>query len=314
MNIKSLESVHDRFYGLHQLSPRRGCPLNKKEEFNPFFIIGSGRSGNTLLRRILYSHPDIYIPPETYVLGRSIKLFRQNRHLSWAETVHTILAQFEFHQEFETFNISLRPLVNSLVEVPLKSRSLSFILNSFYCYCASESNKSFKRWGDKTPLNTFCLDDILSVFPDAQFIHLVRDGCDASYSYLRSGIYRDIEGAAQRWTDSVKAASKFVENHPGHCFEVRYENLVSKPEESIKQICDFLNIEFRKKMLLLSSNIYDMGDVTMRPHHRQILQPISTNSIGKGRSNLSIEEKQTIERIINGELERLNYEPCTSSY
>src|SRR5438876_7266314 len=69
-------------------------PLHRNEGFRPFFIVGAPRSGNTLLRRFLTSHPDLSIPPETYVLGSCIKVFRANRHLSWELLVELMLARF----------------------------------------------------------------------------------------------------------------------------------------------------------------------------------------------------------------------------
>lgn len=54
-------------------------PLNNNEDYKPFFIIGSGRSGNTLLRRILTKKNGIVIPPETYVLGKVIRLHKAHK-------------------------------------------------------------------------------------------------------------------------------------------------------------------------------------------------------------------------------------------
>ena len=48
----------------------KGRPLHSTVRYMPFFIIGSGRSGNTLLRTILETHPEVHIPPETYVIGK----------------------------------------------------------------------------------------------------------------------------------------------------------------------------------------------------------------------------------------------------
>ena len=52
-----------------------GYRLRGQERYRPFFIIGAARSGNTLLRRVLYAHPEIHIPPETFVLRAAIRKF-----------------------------------------------------------------------------------------------------------------------------------------------------------------------------------------------------------------------------------------------
>lgn len=310
MKLAYLNKIHDHFYGLHQLNPRRGYPLQNGENYRPFFIIGSGRSGNTLLRRILYSSPDIFIPPETYVLGRVVNLFKQNRHLDWKQIVYLILAQFEYHREFETFDLSLRPLAYELEKAPRGARSLAFLLDSFYQYCAKSKDKAFCRWGDKTPLNTFFLDEISSIFPHAQYIHLVRDGCDAIPSYVKSGIYLDIESAAQRWCDSIKKARKFISENSNNSIEIKYEKLVSEPEIVTRKIRDFLEIDFFEKMLVSDQSIEKLGDVVLRKHHNEVLNPISISGIGKGRSSLSDHDRQLLHKIIERELTELGYESC----
>ncbi len=78
-----------------------GYPLRGEERFRPFFIIGVGRSGNTLFRRILTAHSELHIPPETFVLGECIRKFkRYGRWLDWPDAVSLIMGLFAFHPEF----------------------------------------------------------------------------------------------------------------------------------------------------------------------------------------------------------------------
>lgn len=284
---------------------------NESDDYEPFFIIGSGRSGNTLLRRILNSNKEIHIPPETYMLREIIFSFKQGYALNWRNQVYLALAYFSFHREFETFEMDLKPLVKTLLDVPEEKRSLAFLLNSFYLYHASINNKKPIKWGDKTPINTFCLNEIYSVFPKAQFIHIIRDGCDVIPSYVRAGIYEDNSSAAIRWRDSINAAEKFIERYPDICFQIKYEDLVMEPESVSKQVCDFLGIEHNAAMLEIDKEAWEkMGDVSMRKHHENVLQPISSSSIGKGRKSLDENDRQSIRNIINSKLIQYGYEPC----
>ena len=212
--LKTIREYYDYFYGLKQINPFLGYPLNNQENYRPFFIIGSGRCGSTLLRRILYSYPNFHIPPETYVLKEVIQTFKQNRHLSWKHLVYLTLSTLEYHPEFKIFEIdSLRDLVHQIIEIPQNQKSLAVILNNFYHYHARLNGKNCCRWGDKTPINTFCLEDIAAVFPDAQFIHIIRDGCDVVYSMIECGRYSKIEDAANRWMNSIKYARSFRQLH-----------------------------------------------------------------------------------------------------
>lgn len=288
--------------------PWGGYPWQRGEEIRPFFIVGSGRSGNTLLRRILCAHSELYIPPETYVLGRVIRLFRRYRRLPWSDLVHLILAQFQFHAQFETFEINLGSLTQSLLVLASKRRSLATILDQFYRFHARSKGVDCQRWGDKTPVNVFHLENIYQVFPQAHFIHMVRDGCDVAASYLQAGLYQDVAEAGKRWQLAVETAERFSRRHPEAFLEIRYESLVSAPQETMQQICDFLGIEYEVGMLKSVNHVLMMGDVSRLQHHQQVGQPISAVNIGKGRKTLTISQKQQLAHLINPTLNRLGYE------
>ncbi len=289
-NILFLEKKYINFFGI---------PLHKNEDYLPFFIVGSGRSGNTLLRRILNNHSELYIPPETYVLGSSIQDSFLYPQLGWANTVSLIYSNFEYNEEFETFNIkSLKHLYASVSKVPKDMRSIAYILNSFYEEYRKHNNIKSKRWGDKTPLNTFAMHELYSVFPKSKFIHIIRDPYDSIASYVKSGIYDNLEDATYRWKISLELAFEFEKKYPLAYTEIYYEDMVSNTEFEIKKLCDFLNIEFEDTMLSMK-NIDSLGDVGMREHHKKVMKPIDKTSIGKGKRTLNRKEIKIINGIID---------------
>ncbi len=303
----------DFLYRIKQAFPFTGYPLHKRENYRPFFIVGSGRSGNTLLRRILGTHPGVHIPPETYVLGPSIQLFARYNNMKWPSLVRLILSQFEYYPEFGTFDITLRPLVNHLDKLPESKRSLAYLLDNFYRYHAEVQAIDCIRWGDKTPMNTFWLGRIFSVFPDAKFINMIRDGVDVIASYLQAGIYRNLEEAALRWHHSLRLASQFNKNHPGIMLDVYYEDLVTTPESTVQNICRFLDIEYQPGMLeVKNSQVEKMGDIGVYDHLKNVRNSINPDSIGKGRQQLSDEEKKRLEKLIGNIMKQYGYLPCTA--
>jgi protein-tyrosine sulfotransferase len=310
MEISLKKSIPDNLLWIKKFFSLSTTPFNRNEDYRPFFIIGSGRSGNTLLRRILFTHPDLHIPPESYVLGEITKMFIINRNMVWKELVYLTLSYFEYYPEFGTFNLpTLRPLAQQLLDTPIERRSLAYILDSFYRHHAKVIGNSCKRWGDKTPLNTFSLERIFNIFPNAQFIHIVRDGCDVVYSYIQAGIYSSLEDAANRWNLSVEEASSFTHRHPSCSMQIKYEDLVQNSDITILDLCKFLEEEYFQEMVT-STNLEKMGDVMMRDHHKNIARPIFTSSIGRGRKNFGHEEKSILQGIIGEELERMGYEKC----
>lgn len=276
-----------------------GIPLQKNENLYPFFIVGSGRSGNTLLRRVLNNHSELYIPPETYDIGRSIRQSIRYPQMLWSDLVSLIYSNFEFHSEFETFEInSLNTLYQRIVKIDKNQQSVAYILNSFYEYYKEVHNIKAKRWGDKTPLNTFSMNEIQAVFPNAKFIHMVRNPYDSISSFVKAGLQKDIRSATLRWKSAVETAFEFGDRDPNNYMEVYYDELVISPESEANKVCTFLNLDYEAQML--ETNVKKIrGDVQMREHHRKVSQPIDVNSIGKGMKSLNNNEVDVINNILN---------------
>lgn len=296
-------------YRTARLLSARGYPLHRNESYAPFFIVGSGRSGNTLLRRILQASVEVHIPPETFVLGTAIKQYACERYMPWPYLVRLVLGTFEFHAEFDKFGISLQTLARALIDLPERDRSLARILDAFYRYHGTATQQGFVRWGDKTPLNAFCTDWILAVFPDARFIHMVRDGADAVRSYVAAGLQPDVDSAARRWRRSVRAVETFARRHPDRCHVVRYESLVTQPVETVRGVCDFLGFAFDALMLDGLGHSEALSDLSSYEHMDNVGKPISRDSIGKGRRELTHEQKARAQALIGLDLRRLGYDP-----
>lgn len=286
----------------------KGRPLHSTVRYMPFFIIGSGRSGNTLLRAILETHPEVHIPPETYVIGKVINDYIRYSRLPWSILLKVILAEFEYYPEFATFGISLRELYNKLKETTQKERNLAYILHSLYIYHAQSVLKKAKRWGDKTPMNTFYLDKIYSVFPDSRFIHIIRDGRDVVLSYMKMGRYNTIQESADRWFRSVQKAIEFGRRYPKQYIEFRYEDLVRSPKNTIQYVCDFLGLEFIDIMLRHHEMNLNLGDVEVRAHHEKVKNAINVASIGNWRQHFKTEEIVRLNARIGPLLDQLGYE------
>ena len=278
---------------------RLNRPLHNNEDIKPFFIVGSGRSGNTLLRRILNNHEDLYIPPETYMLGKSIRQYLFLPFLPWTVLTKTIYRNFLTHPEFSTFGISsLDALLKRVADCPKKERSLAYALDGFYQEYARSNSISSQRWGDKTPLNTFFMEEIHAVFPKAKFIHMLRNPYDVVASYLDTGLYKNEEEALNRWLESVIAVKEFRILHPDVCVEVRYETLVSNPGKVVDKVCSFLEIDFGLDLLAVKDEEMILGDVVNLKHHANVMNPISQDSIGKGKRRLSEEQISRMKAII----------------
>lgn len=291
----------------------RAHPLHRSEGYRPFFIVGSGRSGTTLLRRILMASSEMHIPPEIYCLGTVIEFFRRNRHMSWPYLVNTVLSYYGLSKHHNGFDFTLRPLAQELEQIPTESRSLALIINSIYHYHGKATQQTFTRWGDKAPNNSFNLYRISALFPDAQYIHSVRDGVDVVGSCLAFGRFDSLEATAARWRISVRTVENFIRRHKKASFRVRYEELVRNPLAVIPVLCEFLDVPFIESMIHDLTPAKQMGDVGKLAHLSNVRKPITTTSIGKGRRDMSHTEKTKLQKLIGRELKQMGYPPATEA-
>lgn len=247
---------------------------------SPIFIVGSGRSGNTLVRRILINEPSIYIPPETYVLGQLIKEFQVHSKSEWSFLIRLVLSQLSLSEDFHYFPTPyLRPLYMKLVDMSIEKRSLSTILNEFYLFMANIVKPGVTRWGDKTPLNTASIFDIYEVFPNAQFVHLVRNVHDVCSSYVKMGRYKTFKEAAIRWRDSNNSVEKFKRTTKARIRMFKYEDLVADPEAQVKELCKFLNLSYSPSLLTNIPESSVLGDSNVS-HYSNVHKAISPKSVG----------------------------------
>jgi len=290
-----------------QVARVSALPVARAENLRPFFIIGSGRSGTTLLRRILFAHSALHIPPESYELGIAYHVYRRVRPLGWPYAVRSVLGVIGLYPEFYHFNMDLEPVEERLQAVPKDERSLAKIIDILYREHARQHKISMSRWGDKTPMNTFFLPQIDSIFPDAQYIHMLRDGCDVVESYLRTGLKEQLQDAASRWRRATQLAQQWVEQHAERAIVVRYEALSTAPEDEARRVCRFLGLPFEVAMIRKLDSVSSMGDASTLAHMKHVREPISSRYVGRGRERLSQAQRRALEQLIGRDLVRLGY-------
>jgi Sulfotransferase family len=209
------------------------------------FIVGSSRSGTTMLRLMLDSHPDLAIPPETGFLPAVSELEGQGEALR--ERFFEAIVSFPANAPaWDDFQISAEAFRSRLGEI--RPFTVADGIRLFYRLYAARFGKP--RWGDKTPLYSHHLRAIQKLLPEARFVHLVRDGRDAAVS-LRERWFspgHDIAVQATFWRDNLLAARR-EGNACRHFLEVRFEDLVREPETALRRICGFIALDFRPEML-----------------------------------------------------------------
>lgn len=212
----------------------------------PFFIVGNRRSGTTLLRLMLAAHPRLGVPPEsgfTIILGWYFGAVWFDRR-----TLDCFLDRLlteDFRQDWA--------LSREDLERPLQSRlpcNYPTIIDAVYRVYLEKNFPGAYRWGDKTTWYQHYLEDLDAYFPNAQYIHIIRDPRAVLASYRKVPHLPDdaLEVAAD-WRRSVSAIRSFGARNRTRYLEVAYEDLVVEPERELRRICSFLNETFDSMML-----------------------------------------------------------------
>lgn len=209
------------------------------------FIVGSPRSGTTLLRFMLDSHPELAIPPETGFLRLAPRMRGGGDKLR-ERFFHALVNYPEGAPSWPDFEIPEEEFRAALARVvPF---TLADGYRTFYRLYAARFGKA--RWGDKTPHYCFELRAIRRLLPEARFVHIIRDGRDAALS-LRGMWFSpgwQIETQAAYWRRCVQAARRDGLGHADY-LEVRYEDLVLDTRATLERVCAHVGLDFEEAML-----------------------------------------------------------------
>lgn len=224
-------------------SRRSARTLFMSEIHPPFpFIVGAPRSGTTLLRLMLDSHPGLAIPPETGFLPRAARL----GFLPWSLRPRLFHLATRSTPAWPDFHLDQSEFRQSLEQI--RPFTVSEGIRAFYRLYAQRHDKS--RWGDKTPLYAIEMPAIRSLLPEAHFIHIIRDGRDVALSLRKTWFTpsKDISTLARYWVRIVTTARMQGRNSSTY-FELRYEDLLADTEGKLRAICRFLQLDFDPGML-----------------------------------------------------------------
>ena len=208
-------------------------------------IVGSPRSGTTILRLMLDSHSKLTIPPETGFLALAPKLRGRGDKLR-ENFFRAVINHPEPIPAWPDFEISENAFWAALTAIAPFTVPEGF--RAFYRLYAARMGKS--RWGDKTPLYCRELDTIRRVLPEARFIHIIRDGRDSALSLrgMRFSPGWEIETQADYWRRSILSARRAGLGRPDY-IEVRYEDLILGARVALERICAFVGLSYEDSML-----------------------------------------------------------------
>jgi Sulfotransferase family len=267
----------------------------------PVIVLGVRRSGTTLLRVMLDRNPALAIPDESYFVPQLAR-----RHPTpvdpalFADDLLRLPSLVEWGLPLDAVHRRLRPRMAT-------SAAIAAIFEAY----AAERGKA--RWGDKTPLYMQYLSLLERLFPDALYVHLIRDGRDAALSFLSvpGGIVTegwghptDARGFACQWVTEIRAARRLgARVGDGRYTEVRYETLVADPAGALRRVCAFTGLDYDDGML----DYVGRTDSARKAHQQRLAEP-PRPGVRDWRTEMADDDRRRFEAVGGRLLSELGYE------
>ncbi len=285
-------------------------------EFPPVFIGGAGRSGTTLVVDMLGLHPCISPVYETDFVMQLGKLLFSGRQWSaadlrakvtrcmdeWTKPLPLRPHNKREHEQFHHgphYILFDRPFAlertAELLREALAGRAAQgfrqFVVSLFEEHCRLDGKP---RWVNKTPAYVRSLPMLEAIFPNMRFIHCVRDGRDTACSAVtRPWGPSDYRKAAEWWVNNVKPGIEFGRQYPDQYYEIRFEDLVRRPAESLGGMLGWLGEEGDANEVLRH---YQDGHVRLDP-----------SRIGEWERAFSPEDRKAFQELAGPILDHFSY-------
>lgn len=272
----------------------------EKVFLQPVFIGGCERSGTTLLGAMLGANKEVITTPEgQFIIEAYVNIEDKG-------VTQDILKRIGSSWRFKLWGMNLNYVYEQLYDQEVNYADL--ILQIVHSYSLHLGKKDQRFWIDHTPWNMRYASFLNKLFPEAKFIHIVRDGraVAASLRNVDWGIPH-IEKAARFWAEKLAyglAAEQFLGDQK--VLRVYYEELVEQTDTTIQRICQFLDLPFSHEMI--SSTGFKVPIYTASQHELIGKKP-DKNRIFSWKNELSLRQVEIFESIVGDLLTFMGYQP-----
>lgn len=263
---------------------------------NPIFIAGLERSGTSLIFALLASHPNIAMTRRTNLWTY---FYNQYGDLSKPENFERCLERMMRYKRLVKLEPDPERIRKEFWQGETTYTRLFALIEEHF---AEKSGKP--RWGDKSLNTERYADPILEAYPSGKILHMIRDPRDRYASVItRWGKRRGGVGAGMAmWLSSVRLAQRHKKRYPENYKIIRYELLASQPEETLREICEFVGEEYSAAMLTMEGGktfLEAAGNSSYGPRESGV---IYTNSVGRFRRVLPNHEIAFIQAFAGKEM------------
>lgn len=271
----------------------------------PVFVMGSPRSGTTLLYHMLLSAGDFAVyRTEAYVFNMLVPRFG---NLSARKNREALLKVWLGSEKFRRSGLTPEEITARVHEGVRNGGDFLRVLMESIC-----QKQGVRRWAECTPENVLYVHDIKRTIPEALLIHIVRDGRDVALSLEKMGWVRPLPIDRRRpvfvaglfWGWLVDAGRRNGQAYPQDYLEVKYEDLIQQPRETLARIAQFIehDLDYDRIQGAGVGSVSNPNTAFEAEAKQGAFQPV-----GRWKSSLSPGELTELEELIGKQLRAAGY-------
>jgi hypothetical protein len=254
---------------------------------------------------MLHAHPRIAIPPETRFLLTAYRSRNGYGDLRVEANRQALARDITGNRKTLFYDLGL-DAQEVVAEITGGPPTIGSVFGTIFRAYARRFGKP--RWGDKRPGYYECIPGLRRMFPDAQIVHLIRDGRDCVAS-LKSMPWarQDIYEAISTWTEAIDSGRRAARRLSRDAYvELRYERLVTDPDGQLRSLCGFLGEDYDPAM----ARPHEVADAIpeRKTWHAENRRPITPAPSGSWQDRLDPWEISLCELVMGRRLRKLGYE------
>jgi Sulfotransferase family len=272
------------------------------EQFRPVFVVGSERSGTTLLAVLLGRHSSLAMTPETHFF-RLVPKGQSESSLSHDQLLDRFLA----NKTSAELGLNMDALRDRFAACPPNYASLlRCVLQQF------AADRLKPRCGEKTPLHLLNVPTIIQWFPDVRIVGIVRDGRDVVLSLQKMpwATERRLRPLCWRWIQLLRLARRWQRLFPQNFLLIRYEDLLRSPEPALRRLDEFAGLPFEETQLN-PDMATQVVDAQSEPWKAAALDKIDPARISGWKSKATAEQIRIMNSLMGPALRDCGYEDTT---
>lgn len=263
------------------------------------FVVCSGRSGSTLLQSMFDAHPNICAPIESKFVLHLAGKYGQVK--TWNDkTIGAFCTDLYTNRKFRLFwKVQKKSLLKAFSNYSVESfeDACKVVYLSFPSFFKKEKIQVIV---DKNPLHIRFMHELSTIFPNAKFIHLIRDPRAVYNSRRKAFNEKSAFVHAHRWNLENSLALNYQKKNPKKYDRMLYEELVLNTEVILKNISEFIHIPFNKKMLSGHKHFEERiaeNKYLNLVHHRNITKPVMVGNTEKWQTEIDPKNSRIIEAV-----------------